>query len=339
MFGVSDMGLLANFKIRTKIIIALLPLTIMVIVAVLYSSDRMSTIDAGYSSLIDKDVNALQDLTVAQSLNNLFGQILYKQIAETDSDRMRLIDADLDQTAAQFHRSIEEAEHESPNLVPEIKAAAELFDRAAIDSRSVRAATLAQDNQKAMRLMRESFDPELLKARQELEGLTQQMQTAVDRESQELTARTIHTIRITWIVIALGLLISFGIALSIVQVEVVKVVLSFRTRILEVAEGRLDQPIANLDRPNEIGEMSRALQTLQLTARERETQSWVKAEVAATTERLQSAEDFPAFATILLSRISEALDLLYGAFYLADENHARFRRVGAYATDVALEPG
>ena len=119
------------------------------------------------------------------------------------------------------------------------------------------------------------------------------------------------------------------------QVEVVKVVLSFRSRILDVAEGRLDQPIANLNRPNEIGEMSRALQTLQVAARERETQSWVKAEVAATTERLQSAEDFPAFATILLSRISEALDLLYGAFYLADESHTRFTRVGAFATDVA----
>ena len=133
--------------------------------------------------------------------------------------------------------------------------------------------------------------------------------------------------------IALGLLTSFAIALSIVHVEVVKVVLSFRTRILDVAEGRLDQPIANLNRPNEIGEMSRALQTLQLTARERETQSWVKAEVAATTERLQSAEDFPAFATMLLSRISEGLDLLYGAFYLADDSHTRFTRVGAFATE------
>src|SRR5271169_1955334 len=84
--------------------------------------------------------------------------------------------------------------------------------------------------------------------------------------------------------------------------------------------------------------MSRALQTLQVAARERETQSWVKAEVAATTERLQSAEDFPAFARILLSRISEALDLLYGAFYLADDSHTRFTRIGAFATDVATEP-
>src|ERR1700761_8171261 len=110
------MGLLANFKIRTKVIIALLPLAIMVIVAALYSSDRMRAIDAGYSSLIDKDVEALEDLTVAQSLNNLFGQVLYKEIAETNADRMRVVDADLDQIAAQFHSSIDEAKHESPSL-------------------------------------------------------------------------------------------------------------------------------------------------------------------------------------------------------------------------------
>ena len=49
----------ANLKIRTKVLIALLPLAIMVFIAALYSSDRMSTIDARYSGLLDKDVKAL----------------------------------------------------------------------------------------------------------------------------------------------------------------------------------------------------------------------------------------------------------------------------------------
>ena len=187
---------------------------------------------------------------------------------------------------------------------------------------------------KAMKLMRGRAEPKLLLARQALIELADELHASVDQQSSELTARTHRTILITWIVIVLGLAASFAIALSIVQVEVVKVVLSFRGRILDVAQGRLDQPIANLDRPNEIGEMSRALQTLQDAARERETQGWVKAEVAATTQRLQSAEDFADFAAILLSRISESFDLLYGAFYLADESHTRFARVGAFATDV-----
>ncbi len=109
-----------------------------------------------------------------------------------------------------------------------------------------------------------AFDPELLKGRQALIELADELHATVDERSDELSAKTHRTILITWIVIALGLAASFIIALSIVQVEVVKVVLSFRGRILDVAEGRLDLPIANLDRPNEIGEMSRALQTLQV---------------------------------------------------------------------------
>ena len=68
--GTVEMGLLANFKIRTKVLIALLPLAIMVIVAVLYSSIEMKKIDTWYSNLIDRDVEALRHVTVARALDN-----------------------------------------------------------------------------------------------------------------------------------------------------------------------------------------------------------------------------------------------------------------------------
>jgi two-component system sensor histidine kinase/response regulator len=88
------MGLLANFKIRTKVLIALLPLAIMVIVAVLYSSIEMKRIETRYSDLLDRDVKALQSLTTARALDNRFGLFLYKEIAELDVDTMRVIDAE-----------------------------------------------------------------------------------------------------------------------------------------------------------------------------------------------------------------------------------------------------
>src|ERR1700747_1940471 len=169
-----------------------------------------------------------------------------------------------------------------------------------------------------MKLMREVYDPQWSATRRAVIGLQQAVHSRVDQQSVELTASTNRTIRTTWVVITLGLLISFAVAVSIVQVEVVKVISAFRRRILDVAQGRLDQPVGNLNRPNEIGEMSRALQSLQVAARERETQAWIKAEVAATTQRLQSAADFTAFADVLMSRLSENFDLLFGAFYLGD---------------------
>ncbi|HZD47483.1 MAG TPA: response regulator, partial [Silvibacterium sp.] len=57
----------------------------------------------------------------------------------------------------------------------------------------------------------------------------------------------------------------------------------------------------------------------------------VKSEAAGTMERLQSAEDFAAFASRLFSRLSEIIPLLYGALYLTDENHTRVTRVGGFA--------
>ena len=335
--GILEMGLLSNFKIRNKVFVALLPLAVMVIAAAIYSSIEIRNIDTRYSRLLDRDVKVLQNLTAARALDNEFSLLLYKEIAETDVDRMREIDGELDQVEAEFRSTVEEAKRESLSLAPEIQSATDFFDQAVSVSRPVRAATMSQDNDKAMRLMRESADPEMVKARKAFDELSEELHAKVDQQSDQLTARTRRTILITWVVIVVGLALSFAIALSIVQVEVVKVVLSFRTRILDVAEGRFDQPIANLDRPNEIGEMSRALQTLQIAAREQEILGWVKAEVAVTTERLQSAEDFPRFATVLLSRISETLDLLYGGFYLADEGLTRFARVGAFG-DVSAGP-
>ncbi len=332
------MSLLANFKIRTKIFVALLPLAIMVIVAALYASIEMNTIDTRYSDVIDNDVKTLHNLTIARVLSNRFAQLLYQEIAETDADRRRVVDADLDRTAAEFHSSVALAGAEDPNVAQKINTANALFDQGVSDSGPIRASALSGSNDKAIKLTRETFDPEFRKGRQSLADLADEVHATVDRRSDDLTRKTRRTILITWIVIILGLAASFTIALSIVQIEVVRVVLSLRTRILDVAEGRLDLPITNLNRPNEIGEMSRALQILQIAAREREILGWVKAEIATTTEQLQSSEDFPMFATVLLSRISETLDLLYGAFYLADDSHSHFARVGAFAMDVSAEP-
>ena len=332
-----EMGVLANFKIRTKVLIALLPLAIMVVAAALYSSIEMKRIDTLYTNLLDTEVNLLLKLTFARAANNRFEQNLYKEIAETDADQIRVIDAELDQVGVEFRTLSAQARGIDPAHTQAIDTITAMFARQFADSFPVRAATLNHDHEKALRLMRETVEPEWNSTRKAIADLQNAVQERVGPRSAELTARTHRAITTTWIALILGLLASFGIALTIVQVEVVKVVMSLRNRILEVAQGHLDRPIDYVTRPNEIGEMSRALQTLQGAARERETQAWVKAEVATTMEQLRSAAEFPAFASILLSRLSEDLSLLYGAFYVADESRSLFTRVGAFAADLPTE--
>jgi two-component system sensor histidine kinase/response regulator len=161
---------------------------------------------------------------------------------------------------------------------------------------------------------------------------------SVDGQSADLTDKTHRALLLTWLFIGMGLLASFAGAIYIVQTEVVQELLSLQSSIKDLADGKLNQPIPFLDRSNEIGEISRSLRTLQDSARERETQSWVKAEVASTGVRLQAAEDFATFSSNLLSRISESIPLLYAAFYLADEAHTRLSRVGTFALDGPAGP-
>ena len=263
---------------------------------------------------------------------------MYKEIAEPDVEQMRVIDAELDQAVAAFREALHEAQRRSPDRAAEIDAITTLFDKQESDSRLVRAATQSQSKEQATRRMREVIDPEWSSTRTALINLEVEFQDRVERTSEELTARTRTLVFSTSIAIGIGLLVSFGVAALVVQFEVVRVVLSFRDLILGVAQGKLNQPITNLTRFNEIGEMSRALDVLQSAAREREAQAWSKAETSATVERLQGTNDFGAFASVLLSRISECMELVYGALYVADSGSTRLTLAGCFASPADAGP-
>jgi signal transduction histidine kinase/DNA-binding response OmpR family regulator/HPt (histidine-containing phosphotransfer) domain-containing protein len=328
----------ANLKLRRKLLIAMAPLALMVVVAGVYSSFESKTIDAWYSNLIDTEVKGLRSLTEARSHTNRYGLFLYELVAETDPDRKQVIDGELEKTRADYQAVSSAALRESPERADKIQAAAALFDKTVADARPVRAAALAGNNERALSLLHGGVNQELQLARQAAIEIVEELQKDIDQRSDELTRNTNHAIFITWLVIGFGLIASLAAAFYIVQTQVVAELSSLQGSIRDLADGKLDQSILYLDRRNEIGEISRALRTLQGAAREREIQGWVKSEVAATLTRIQAAEDFQPFAQALLSRISECIPLVYGCLYLTDRNNAHFTRVGAFAIDDSASP-
>ena len=325
------MGRLANLKIRTKLLLALLPLVLMILLGALYSSIQTKKIDTTYSELIDRDVKALQTLTEARGQMSRYGELLYKDIAEPDPDQMRIIEGELDQAYTEYRGMIAEALQASPDRASAINAAAALFDQAVFDARPACAATLAGDDAKAMKIMRGGVDAELQRARQATAEIVREMHDSVDRQSRDLTLQAHRRVLIAWLVIGIGLAISWAIAGYISETQVIRELLAMRNSIQDLADGRLDQTIPYLDQTNEIGAISRALSTLREVAREREIQHWVKAEVSGTMERLQSAEDFAIFSCTLLSCLSESIPLLYGAIYATDDSRTRLTRIGGFA--------
>jgi signal transduction histidine kinase/CheY-like chemotaxis protein len=325
------MGFLANIKLRRKLLIAMAPLAIMVIVESVYAAIQSSRIDTSYSDLIRTEVEGLRSVTEARSHTNRFGMFLFELVAETDPAKRPAIDAELDIVRADYQSVMADALVKVPQRAAEIKAASVLFDRVIEDSRAVRSMAMAGNNQVALNIVHGSVSQKLTEARTSVISIVNEMQKEIDQRSIELTVETERSILISWLVRIFGFLASFALASYIIHIGVVQELWSLRDSIQRIAGGHLDQSVPYLEQANEIGEIGRALHTLQEGARDRETLSWVKAETASTGVRLQSAENFAGFASSLLSRISESIPLLYGAFYVADETRTRLIRVGGYA--------
>lgn len=332
------MGLFTNLRLRRKLLAAMIPLVLMVVAAGIYSSFESNMIDRWYSALIDAQVKALRSVGEARAHTNRFGLFMFELADETDPDRRQEIDGQLTKVADDYRSAMAAAVKQSPERSAMINAASALFEKAEIDARPARAAALAGNNAKALLLLRGSVNQELQAARQATIEIIQDLQTYIDQRSGQLTGNTHRAIVITWLVIGFGLLASWAAAFRIVETQVVNELVSLQDSIQDLADGRLDQNIPYLDRKNEIGEIGRALRTLQLGARERETQGWVKAEVGAALEALQSAQDYPGFGKALLSRLSQPIPLIYGAFYVADESRARFSRAYSFANTDAGGP-
>ncbi len=325
------MGWLTNLKIRRKLFLALTPLVVMVVVGAFYSSTQSREIDAGYSNLISRDAKTLQSLSVTRAHANRIALFLYEEITEPNPDKKVQIDGELDKIYADFEGQMADALRQSPERAPEIKALLALFDKTVSDARPVRAAALAGNSEQALNLLRGKVAGDLARVRQSTIDLVDEVRKSVDQQSDDLTVKTHRAILIKWLVIGLGLVLSWAIAAYVIEAGVVKELSSLRVSIEGLADGQLDQAIPCIKQTNEIGAMGRALSTLRGVAREREVQHWVKSEVSGTVDRLQAADDFAAFSNRLFSRISESIPLLYGALYVADESHTRVTRVGGFA--------
>src|SRR5580700_8613588 len=96
------MGLLANLRIRTKVLVAMLPLALMAIGAGVYSSLESQKIDTWYSNLIDNYVKTFQSVTAARGNTMRYRLLLYQLVAEDNPDQRQVDNAELDKAQAEY---------------------------------------------------------------------------------------------------------------------------------------------------------------------------------------------------------------------------------------------
>lgn len=236
--------MLGNLRIRNKLLLAFLPLGAFVLVAVGYANFRMRQADARYTVLVDQRAKDVRNLVAAGDLSNRFASQIYREIATLDPIARRNIDADLDQIVLEARSSLSQALQENPSDADTIKSAATQFNQAVSWSEEARAAALRGDSHTATSRMQSQVEPQLTMVHQEIENLVGTLDQSIDKESDGLTEKMYRSIVLSWLFALLGLLVTSGFALYIVQIELVKPLEKFRLCILEVAGRRFEGPKA-----------------------------------------------------------------------------------------------
>ena len=104
-----------------------------------------------------------------------------------------------------------------------------------------------------------------------------------------------------------------------------------RSAVEQLAAGNLDTTVPYTDAVNEVGDLARSIQVLQVEARQMEAQRWLKTHQAAIQSELQSAGSFTELAQRFLSNIAPLLHVGHGVFYIYDHEQRHLRLLGGYA--------
>ncbi|GAB6126938.1 response regulator [Humidesulfovibrio idahonensis] len=326
---------LSNFTTRTKLLLALAPLGIMVMSALWFFSQEMERIDTRYNELLAGKAKAAVALARSNQRLIFIQQQLYELIVEQDPEELAKTGTELEGSVRGYYGRLEEAKQHSPQDKTRIDGLSERFNQYMEEVNQVRAVALRNEDAKAVQAVHAKVAPRFKLIQDSTKALTDQLFAEIDKESDKISEQTRHAVSVTWTVALIGLAMSLGLAFFVAHFEVVKVILTLRDCIKGIAEGSLIRLVPFQERTNEVGEISRALHALQQVAREREVQSWVKEETAGVAESLQEVEDHAAFASRLFSKLSESVGMLRGALYLREHDSSRLVQVGGFALEGA----
>jgi len=325
------MNYFVNLRIRTKLLLVLLPLAFAVVGAVQYMSYEFQRIEKRYSDMVTYRVPALKSMTRANQRLLHIMQLLYEEVAEDSQDQISRTDGQIDSVTREYQVFLAEALRLTRADTARLGAVVNLFNEFLAEAKAVRRRASANHDELALSMLETRVKPAFQKAREANASYVDDLHVALDNESEALRSMASQTILLVWMVIAVSMALVLAVAVVVLQRAVVGVINALRGAIQEIAAGKLDTRIPFLDLSNEAGEISRALLTLQQAAVGREVQSWIKGETAATAEKLQTAEDFVAFAALLFERVAASVDMHYGALYRLNNVTQRVERVGGFA--------
>ena len=251
---------LKSLKIAPKLLGLTAFIVIVGVGVSVYVSTKLRSIDDTYSALLDVDASGSNKLAEINGNSDSIGRVLYRLIAEQDLDSMKKSETELAQVVDETTQFIDDA----ASRYPTEKAR---FDALKSDLRALQAttppivkATMANENAAALKLVAESFTPARSKFDADATQLYAWAKSELKRKNDAASIVTNDTIATSYVVLAIGALISLSVGAAISLGQIVRPIRRLTETMAAVAGGNFALDIPGADRGDEIGAMSAAVE-------------------------------------------------------------------------------
>lgn len=340
----------SDIKIVNKILAIVLSLGAVLAGSAWYSQSRMANIDDSYSSFIANDARAVASVRRINRSIYALNYFVFRTIAETQDAEMDRAIAGFDAAVPELLKTIADLRQQAPAYADRINDWVSRIEKYLSDIGDVR--QLARANRK---------DEAIVKVHQHIDGifdkmvsdgiaLGNEMQTNMDKGSDELTDQTNSTRRTVIFASTAAILSALSAALAITLIGINRPLANLVVTLERMAAGEIDASLPEAKRGDEIGALGKAVEGIKaLVLRKAAEEAEVRrmAEEFAATERkrtmLELADGFErAIGGIVTLVSSSATELHATATQMtatAEETASQSTSVAAAAEEAASNVG
>jgi PAS domain S-box-containing protein len=260
------------------------------------------------------------------------GRSLRTIILATDEKKRETSTADLIESEAALRQELADARS---SLAPEDQLRLPGLESriAAYQHNAHQVETLNQNGRTAEArayLLSSDFDSVFEDADDAFTGVAQLLQERANAQARQAQAATTAGERWFLVTLVLGGGLAFLIAI-LVSISIRRPLQRVRVAVDKLAAGHLDTEMPHADFASEVGELARAIQILQMEARQMESQRWIKSNLAVMSHELQGQPNLADLASRFLSMLAPLLHVGRGALYVFDEEKQNLQFLGSYA--------
>jgi methyl-accepting chemotaxis protein len=283
-------SILGRFRILTKIINVIALIGVMILGGVWYATSQMDEIDHSYSNFLAKDAKAWAQIGRVNRNIIEIRYLMYRIIAEPNLEEMKITEG-----------AIAKAFEENTKLTMAIRELTPVYagqlDTIAADVKTIQSAmqplikaAFANQNNEAIKIATIQLRPIYNKTLNDTRSLRDTMDKAIDHNSDELTASTNNTIRVTWAVMIAILAIGAGLGFVIAQFGISGPIRKITDVLTDLTQDRIvDVPYTH--RNDEIGDIAKATEVFKQSVAEKITNLRVRSGLDVVQSNVMIADE------------------------------------------------